>query len=204
MESKKLELSATNPPVGESNEATAAQLELAHRQGEAYGAALRAMKQESGMLRTRAGDYEIGCTVEEAEGMYVRERDGFRWSDPGGSNCHLEVAVADAADGRFVPGLSVRADVFTTEGHRVTGAVLPFLWHPFLYHYGHNLEVPAAGKYSVRVVIDAPAFPRHDPVNGRRYAEGVEAIFNDVDFPTGQKPSPSARPRTQPGEATAG
>ena len=37
---------------------------------------------------------------------------------------------------------------------------MPFLWHPYLYHYGTNAKVPGEGPYTVRVRIDPDAQPR--------------------------------------------
>jgi hypothetical protein len=72
---------------------------------------------------------------------------------------------------------------------------MPFLWHPYLYHYGTNAKVPGEGPYTVRVQIQAPTFMRHDPVNGKRYAEPVRVVFEDRRFTPGRKPSPDAEPR---------
>lgn len=110
------------------------------------------------------------------------------------ANVHLEVAVADAADGRFVPQLTVRVEV-ARDGRAVLSAELPFLWHPFLHHYGGNASVPDEGPYDVAVEVSRPHFMRHDPVNGRRYGEPVRARFDGVRFETGRKPSPQAEPR---------
>jgi hypothetical protein len=63
----------------------------------------------------------------------------------------------------------------------------PFLWHPWLYHYGRNWEVPGDGSYRLRVRIEPPEFPRHDKINGRRYAEPVEVEFENVRVETGRK-----------------
>nr|MDQ6925353.1 iron transporter [Candidatus Eremiobacteraeota bacterium] len=62
-----------------------------------------------------------------------------------------------------------------------------FLWHPGLYHYGKNLEVPGDGRYTLLVEIAAPSFPRHDKKNGRRYAEAVTVEFRDIPIKTGRE-----------------
>jgi hypothetical protein len=36
---------------------------------------------------------------------------------------------------------------------------------------------------------------RHDPVNGKRYAEPVDVVFEHRRFDPGRKPSPDAQPR---------
>ena len=172
-----------------SDEATAAQLGLARKQGDAFGRALQAMSEmdSHGRLR-RVGDYLIGYAVEEAEGMYVPDGDGLRWSEPQRENTHLEVVVRDADDGRFVPGLTVHATLLDG-GKEMASHELPFLWHPWLFHYGRNLQVPREGTYSLRIHIDPPRFPRHDKVNGNRYAQPVDVRFDNVQVETGQKHS---------------
>lgn len=175
-----------------SDEASRDQLALARAQGDAYGRALRAMSVMDAHGRVqRAGDYLIGYEIEEAEGMYMPGKDGLRWQDPQAENAHLEVVVRDADDGRFIPGLTVRAVLADAAGREVLSETLPFLWHPWLFHYGRNIRVPGKGTYALRVRIDPPEFPRHDRVNGRRYADPVDVRFENVRIEeTGQKHSP--------------
>jgi Fe2+ transport protein len=180
---------AQKPPMRTSEESSVEQLALARRQGEALYAALRAMDAESdsGVIVQRAGDYEIGVAVEEAEGMW-RPRDGeLVWENPGEENCHVEVCVRDRADGRFVPGLEVTATLVDPDGNEVGTHEQPFLWHPWLYHYGRNWRVPEPGEYRVRVRVEAPSFMRHDHDNGRRYLEPVEVEFEGVEIEPDQK-----------------
>ena len=187
--------SAAKPPMRASNEATEAQLAVARQQGHAYTNALRAMAAEDGALSQRAGDYLVSFVNERAEGMYELVGGQLVWREAADeANVHLEVAVADAADGRFVPGLSVEIDI-EQDGRRVVSSGLPFLWHPFLYHYGGNASVPGPGPYDVTVRIGAAGFMRHDPVNGKRYAEPVEVRFDQVTLANGRKTSPDAQPR---------
>jgi len=174
-----------------SDEASAAQLALARKQGDAFGRALQAMSEmdSHGRLQ-RAGDYLIGYEeVEEAEGMYVPDGDGLRWREPQRENTHLEVVVRDADDGRFIPGLHVHATLLDGD-KEVSSHELPFLWHPWLFHYGRNLQVPGEGAYSLGIRIDPPGFPRHDKVNGNRYAQPVDVWFDNVKVETGQKHAP--------------
>jgi hypothetical protein len=186
---------ATDPPSRASNEATVDQLTVARHEGDAYGEALKAMADEDGAVITRAGDYLVAFINEEAEGMYERAGDRLVWREAApGATAHLEVAVADGTDGRFVPGLGVHVAV-EQDGRTLVSTDLPFLWHPFLYHYGSNAKLPGTGPYDVTVTVDAPDFMRHDPVNGRRYAETVTARFEKVEFASGRKESPDAQPR---------
>jgi hypothetical protein len=55
--------------------------------------------------------------------------------------------------------------------------------------------MPETGQYTVQDHIAPPPFPRHDPVNGHRYAEPAEVAFTGIQFEPGRKPSPEAEPR---------
>jgi Fe2+ transport protein len=183
------------PPMEASNEAEPDQLEIARAQGGTYAEALKAMDEESGAVTQRAGDYLVAFVQEHAEGMYEPVDGRLVWREAATeANVHLEIAVADAADGRFVPGLDVTLSVLEGDRELFT-TTMPFLWHPYLYHYGSNARVPGEGPYTVRVRIDPPAFMRHDPVNGKRYEQPVELVFADRRFKPGRKPSPDASPR---------
>lgn len=153
------------------------------------------MADEDGAATCRAGDYLVAFVNEKAEGMYALGGDRLVWREAAAdATVHLEVAVADAGDGRFVPALDVRVDI-EDNGRMLVSTELPFLWHPFLHHYGANAAQPGEGPYDVTVHIGVPTFMRHDPINGKRYAEPVTARFEKVRFVSGRKPSPDAQPR---------
>ena len=85
------------------------------------------------------------------------------------------MAVADIADGRFVPGLTVYATAGRS-GRTYTARHCPFRWHPTLYRYTTELRLPA-GSYDVTIRIAAAGFPRDDRITGRRYADPVVLHF---------------------------
>ncbi|MDQ2831522.1 MAG: hypothetical protein M3Y74_21055 [Chloroflexota bacterium] len=101
---------ATQPPAEVTDEATAEGLRLAKEGGDAYlrmvdyfiaNVAVDGAKKE-------AGNYIVGFANESAEPLYRLAGGQLRLAQPAaGENAHLEVVVADAADGRFVPGLTV-------------------------------------------------------------------------------------------------
>ena len=177
------------PPMQPSDEASTEELRLAREQGEAYRKALMYMIQEEAGdgAEQPAGDYLVGYAVEAAEGMYELRDGRLEWQSPQTENLHLEISVRDRSDGRFVPGLTVDATLIEAEGQVIGTHRQPFLWHPWLYHYGRNWEVPGDGSYWLRVRIEPPEFPRHDKINGRRYAEPVEVEFENVRVETGRK-----------------
>ena len=180
------------PPARPSDEGDRHQLALAKQDGAAYREALQYMVDEvahTGDYK-RAGDYIVGYAQERAEGMYhLRGPGQLEWVEPAkNQNCHLEIAVLDGADERFIPGLTIQATLTRQDGGKQVGPVtVPFLWHPGLYHYGIDLAVPGDGAYTLQVHIDAPTFPRHDKVNGKRYAEPVDVEFRDVQIKTGRE-----------------
>jgi Fe2+ transport protein len=83
--------------------------------------------------------------------------------------------------------LMVRATLIDADGNEVGTHRQPFLWRPWLYHYGRNRTVPGDGDYTLRVRVEPPEFPRHDKTNGRRFVEPVEVEFRDVAIKTGRK-----------------
>ena len=182
-------MAETGPPMDPStDEADERQLALAREQGDAYRRALDHMATEvaeDGGTQ-RAGDYLVGYAVEEAEGM-DRMTDGrLEWQQPGDDNLHVEIAVCDAADGRFVPCLEVTATLVDPDGTEVGTHEHPLLWHPMLYHYGRNWKVPRDGTYTLRVHVEPPGFMRHDEINGKRFTEAVDVEFSGVEVKTGR------------------
>lgn len=173
-----------------SSEATERQLELAAAQGAAYRQALDHMAQEVAKAggTQRAGDYLIGYAIEDAEGMYHLTDGNLEWRNPGNANAHVEVVVCDAADGRFIPGLSVSATLVTPDGQELGPFPQELVWHPMLYHYARNWELPRDGEYTLRVHVDPPAFMRHDEINGRRFAEPADVEFDKVTIERGSEP----------------
>ncbi len=119
--------------------------------------------------------------------MYMVEDGELTWSNPAEENVHIEVAVRDRADGRFVPAVKVFVTVIAPDGTEVGTEEQPLLWHPMLYHYGRNWTVPSDGNYTLRVRVEPPTFMRHDEVNGRRFVTVEEVVFENVRIERGQE-----------------
>lgn len=177
------------PPMKKSDEANEEQLQMALDQGQEYKTALDHMAKEEADDggEVHIGDYIVAYAVEGAEGMYHMQKGILDWVEPGDENCHIEIAVRDAADQRFIPYLDITVEVLDAEGESVGSHSQPFVWHPWLYHYGRNWQVPGEGEYTLKVNIKAPEFPRHDEKNGERYADDVDVEFEGVQIKTGQK-----------------
>lgn len=172
----------STPSMTASDEATGQQLEMARRQGEEYQKSLQHMATQvaNASGEQRAGEYIVAYAIERAEGMYHLENGELTWREPEGDNAHIEISVRDAADNRFVPGLSVHVRTIDSTGADVGKHEVPFVWHPWLYHYGRNWTFPSSGAYTLEVEIDAPQFPRHDEMNGKRFADSVSVVFENV------------------------
>jgi hypothetical protein len=180
------------PPMAVSNEADEGQLELARAQGDALWRAIEAMKIETHhhFHHTTAGEYIVACAVEAAEGMYeFKGEKQLEWGEPDRENAHIEIVVCDASDRRFVPGLDVTLTVVDERGAIVGTHRQPYLWHPWLYHYGRNWTLPGDGRYTFRIAIAPPRYARHDKRNGKRFKETVTVQFEGVEIATGQKHS---------------
>lgn len=179
------------PPTDpDTSEATKEQLERARAQGAAYGRALEYMVQNVALAggEKRAGEYKVGYAIEKAEGMYHFDDGQLVWHNPDGENTHVEIAVCDASDGRFVPAVKVTAALITPGGKELGPHEQELVWHPMLYHYARNWALPEDGEYILRVHIDPPEFMRHDEVNGRRFTAAVDVEFAGVKIERGAEP----------------
>ncbi len=178
------------PPTDVTDEATEEGLRLAAEVGAAYRRSVHhfvtKVAQAGGIQDV--GDMTIGAAAEEAEPLYHLVDGELRLSEPPhGANAHLEVVVMDRADGRFIPQLHVEATL-SGESGEIGTFVLPFLWHPTMFHYGTNVSIPEPGaSYSLSVAVAAPHFHRHDKVNGKRYARPVSARFDGLRIEGGRK-----------------
>ena len=168
-----------------SDVATKSQLEGAAEEGEAVGRELDWVAREesaaSGALA--AGDYVVTYLITPADDFYDLE--AAQSSSPAHhttvqpGSAHVSVVVRDAADGRSVPGLDVRATLRASNGVATRTASLPFGWHPVLNRYGDNMILPG-GPFTIEVRIARPMYARHDSVNGNRYIRPVVARFPNV------------------------
>ena len=176
-----------------SDESSRGEIVLGKAEGSAYGGALAYLSkmEASDSGDQSAGDYIVAYAIEDGEGLYEMRNGKLQWTEKPDENCHIEVAVRSAADGRFIPGLNVTATLLDSNGDDLGTHQLPFLWHPWIYHYRRNWSVPSDGDYRLRVHVDPPAFPRHDRVNGKRFLDPVNLEFR-IRIKTGRKVSKAA------------
>jgi hypothetical protein len=88
------------------------------------------------------------------------------------------VAVADALDGRFVPGLAVYLSA-RRGGRTLAAGECGFRWHPHLHRYAVDMRL-TDGRYDLIVRIGVADFPRDDREAGLRYHEPVVLYFPGV------------------------
>ena len=172
-----------------TDESDKKQLELSKKQGDAFLAAVKEMTEseaDSGNLRV-TDDYLVGYAIEKAEGMYIWEGEELVWKNPSTENAHIEVVVADRYDGRFIPGLNVKVTLYDDKGEEIGAHTQPYLWHPWLYHYGRNWGIAASGIYTLKIDVKPPPYSRHDKVHGKRHCTPVSVRFEKVYIETGQK-----------------
>lgn len=157
--------------------------EMARKQGLAVGDALDhmiAQVADDGQEK-RVGPYLVSYAVTAAEGWYVlSDDDKLLWQTPAEANIYLQITVRDAVDGRFVPQLSIQVHLFNQQGDKLGQQQHPFVWHPWVYHYGCHWRVKEDGRYLLEIMIKAPEFPRQAREEGTRYSQDVRVIFSSV------------------------
>lgn len=173
------------------SEAMEQQKTLSQNAGNAYANTLKNMfKQANDGRDTVLNDYKVAFAVEYAEGYWDYEHGIFRYKVEndlsGRTNGHVEVAVLDAKTGRFLHDLNVTATL-NKDGKDIGTKVEPFMWHPWLYHYGENWRVPSAGKYDLHIHFDPPPYRRYGKNDGRQFARSLDFNFNNIKIKTGQK-----------------
>jgi len=135
---------------------------LAQQQGKADTAILDWVLGNSGPLKgdARAGELRVAFTITPTEGWWDKAGGGkLAWHDAPDGNVHLRIFVLDAADGRLVPGLSVRATLVDANGNEQS-VPADFGWYPLMNAYGGNIPLDTDSSYTLRVTVDS-AQPHH-------------------------------------------
>jgi hypothetical protein len=154
---------------------------------DSYGEAVARLARKGAGV-AHAEDYLVAVLQDRPKGRYEVGPADLTWREAAPYNTvRFDVAIADAQDGRFVPGLIVHLTA-ERNGRTLAAAQCPFRWHPTLHRYAADVRLPA-GRYEVTVRIGPPSFPRDDRQAGHRYAEPAVLRFPDVVVQPG---SPSA------------
>jgi hypothetical protein len=165
---------------------------LAENAGKAYHNTLQEMyKQANDGRDTTIDDYKIAFAVEYAEGYWHYENDKFRYMQEndlsGKTNAHVEIAALDAKSGRFIDNLDVTATLKTNDGKTIGTMKEPFMWHPWLFHYGENWRIPKSGTYTIIADIKPPSYRHYGKTLGNQLNKPVSVALNNVEIKSGQK-----------------
>lgn len=166
---------------------------LAKGIGAAYARTVQAMYAQANDGRDKpVGDYAVVFAVEYAEAYWRYNDKGkflytLAYEYSAETNAHVEVAVRDALTGRFMPELKVTASLYDGSGKSLGTMDEPFMWHPWLYHYGENWRVARSGVYRLHVRFEPPAYRRYGRELGKRFGAPVETDFDNIKIKTGQK-----------------
>ena len=123
-----------------------------------------------------AADYRLVTAISPAEGAWSNTGATPAWTEAPAGQVHLRVFAQDRGSGRFVPGLTMRADFLSAGGAVLGGAPLPFALYPATDAYGANVVLPP-GTTQVAVRIEPMRMMRHDPYNGDRFSQDTTAVM---------------------------
>lgn len=174
---------------GDSREA----INLASREGSMVDRPLAEELRSTGVSgsETRKGDYKVAVVVQRQAQGYWNVQDGkLSYIAPDtsvGPTAHIDVSIRDAATGRLVPALNVDATILNSRRKEIDTYAMPFMWHPWMNHYGLNVAVPGNGRYAIRVRADAPAFRRYGSTALRKFNKPVDVEVRGVRFAAVEK-----------------
>ncbi len=164
-----------------SDDVNKKQLTLAKRQGSILQKALRERIRNVAREGDEAavGDYKIAYLIGKPAGVYKWAGKKLKWIEPKKENLHVEISVRDFFAGRFIPYLDIQVSFLNLDGKEIFKTDLPFIWHPWFFHYGKNVKLPK-GNYLLRVKVQPPKFLRQDHRNGDWFSTPVEINFADL------------------------
>src|ERR1700674_1196385 len=136
------------------------ELKLAKEEGKRYLASVEhGVKAADAGAMKPVGDYIVAFLQGKADGL--GERAGaVPDQTPDGRNCHIQIAVLDAIDMRFVPELKIKVMLLDAGGRKVASFRTPFVWHPGFHHYAASIKLAKGGRHDLLVTIDSPSFRR--------------------------------------------
>jgi len=168
-----------------SNIATEAQLKRSLDAGKSIQRQLEWVEREESVAtgEMAAGEYLVTYLITPADDYYDLEAGvdtlPVHHTTVAPGSAHVSVVVRDAADGRSVQGLDVRATLAAAITGAQTVTKLPFGWHQTLNRYGENMVLPES-PFTLTIRIGMPTYQREDSVNGNRFRKDVTAIFTGI------------------------
>jgi uncharacterized protein involved in high-affinity Fe2+ transport len=138
----------------------------------------------------RKGDYRVAVVIQSVRGHWQMQHGTLSYiaADTSvGPAAHLDVSIRDAATGRLIPDIDVRATILNSKNKEIDTYTMPFMWHPWMNHYGLNVPVPGSGRYTIRVRADAPAFRRYGSAALRKFNKPIDVEIRGVRFVKAQR-----------------
>ncbi|HEY5085964.1 MAG TPA: hypothetical protein VII66_01270 [Gemmatimonadaceae bacterium] len=166
--------------------------ELAHSEGAAVERSLAEMLHSGRATgsQVRSGDYTVAVAVRRARGYWEARNGKLAYVTPDsnvGPIAHIDVLIRDEATRRFVPGLRVRAMILDSRRREIDTYLMPFMWGPWMNHYGLNVPVPRGGRYTIRVRADAPSFRRYGSTALKEFNHAINVELHNVWLVTAEK-----------------
>jgi hypothetical protein len=115
------------------------------------------------------------AAMKEPMAFTVSEGGKMRKHPPApGDNAHVMVLVSDADSRDRLPDAAVTAQISGPAGVAVhNGPLYPMIGMGVGLHYGDNMKLPKAGKYTATIVVGPPQVGRH-PDSAKRYEKPVK------------------------------
>src|SRR5665213_3816091 len=164
-------------------------IELSRAEGKAIGSSIAAVLRErpSNGLQRQSGDYTVAVLIGPPQGVWALQTGGLAYLPADGSIGpvnNIGISIRDAATGRVIPDLNVRATIIDSRKKEIDTYVMPFVWSPRVDAYGLNVAVPSSGRYTVQVQAATPAFRKYGSSAVRQFKRPVSVEFRGLRFVT--------------------
>ena len=162
-------------------------VELSREEGKAIGSSIAAVLHErpANGLQRQSGDYSVAVLIGPAQGAWAPQDGGLTYFPTDNSIStvnNVEVSIRDAATGRALPDLNVRATIIDSRKKEIDTYVMPFVWSPRMDTYGLNVAVPGNGRYTIQVRAAVPAFRKYGSSAVRQFKRPVNVDFRGLRF----------------------
>ncbi|WP_210495218.1 iron transporter [Patulibacter sp. SYSU D01012] len=116
-----------------------------------------------------AGDRKVELDVSDPTTFTVPEGGRFVTHRPRkGENAHVMLMLSDAETGDRLPDATITLRIVDAAGKVVSsGPQYPMIGMGMGLHYGDNVTIPKAGKYTAQLVVGPPMIGRHGDVAKR-------------------------------------
>lgn len=164
-------------------------IKLSRAEGKAVGSSIASVLRERPVnsLQRQSGDYTVAVLIGPAQGAWAPQNSRLSYlpaDESVGPINNIEVSIRDAATGRVLPDLNVRATIIDSRKKEIDTYVMPFVWSPRMDGYRLNVAVPGSGRYTIQVRAATPAFRRYGSSAVRQFKRPVSVEFRGLRFVT--------------------